>query len=363
MSEKLLLKNLFNQTSVYISQDHMSQYSHYGTGAVDYVPQAGTESPIYAPCNLKVKYTPTINTTNSLENTNTIMFESTEAVEFADGTTAILAISLAHMSDVKYTSMNCASWTTSTTFNKGDVIYYTGSKGGGSTGIHVHVRLAKGTFISPWTHVNSYTVLNTTGTTPMQSDDTFYADDMTITYNSNSSYASASNFNWKFTTPDSEGDGEDGGNDELTGVYLCATRQAFRVRTSPVNGSIITTITTGNSVPIIEFLGKQSDNYQWVKVNYNGTEGYSQLDTYNCYTVSGSPSLILYLDATYYAYRVRTSPVNGSIITTIAVSGRLPITGFLNIQSDNYQWVKVNYNGVEGYSQLDTYNCYTIVTQ
>ena len=184
MSEKLLLKNLFNQTSVYISQDHMSQYSHYGTGAVDYVPQAGTESPIYAPCNLKVKYTPTINTTNSLENTNTIMFESTEAVEFADGTTAILAISLAHMSDVKYTSMNCASWTTSTTFNKGDVIYYTGSKGGGSTEIHVHVRLAKGTFISPWTHVNSYTVLNTTGTTPMQSDDTFYADDMTITYNS-----------------------------------------------------------------------------------------------------------------------------------------------------------------------------------
>ncbi len=70
-----------------------------------------------------------------------------------------------------------------------------------------------------------------------------------------------------------------------TNLKLVATKQAFRIRSSVVSGSIITTIAVGGSVPITEFLGIQSDGYQWVKVNHNGTSGYSQLDTYNCYTI------------------------------------------------------------------------------
>lgn len=70
-----------------------------------------------------------------------------------------------------------------------------------------------------------------------------------------------------------------------TDLKLVATKQAFRIKSSVVSGSIITTIAVGGSALITEFLGIQSDGYQWVKVNYNGTSGYSQLDTYNCYTI------------------------------------------------------------------------------
>ena len=72
-------------------------------------------------------------------------------------------------------------------------------------------------------------------------------------------------------------------------------------------------------------------------------------------TVSG-----LYLNATKQQFRVRASVVNGTQKAMVPVGGRAQITGFLGIQSDGYQWATVNYNGTTGYSQIDTYNCYTI---
>jgi CHAP domain. len=142
-------------------------------------------------------------------------------------------------------------------------------------------------------------------------------------------------------------------------IYLNATKQQFRVRASVVSGAQKAIVPVGGRAEITGFLGIQSDNYQWVSVDYNGVTGFSQVDTKNCYTVTTANSTGRYLNATRQAFRVRASVVNGTQKAMVPVGGRAEITGFLGIQSDGYQWVSVSYNGVTGYSQADTYNCYT----
>ena len=70
-------------------------------------------------------------------------------------------------------------------------------------------------------------------------------------------------------------------------TYLNATKLAFRVRDKAVSGLEKAMVPVGGQAKILSFgVGFENDTYQWVKVLYNGIEGYSQLDTYNAYTLS-----------------------------------------------------------------------------
>lgn len=144
-----------------------------------------------------------------------------------------------------------------------------------------------------------------------------------------------------------------------TGVYLYATKQSFRVRNNPINGATYHTVSVGDRAAITGFLGMYSDGYQWLRVNSRGIDGYAQLDTYNCYTLNGYISS-RWLVATKQSFRVRNAVVSGATQHIVPVGARAQIIEFLPIQSDGYQWVKVIYAGTQGYSQIDTKNCYTV---
>ncbi|MBR2686145.1 MAG: phosphodiester glycosidase family protein [Erysipelotrichaceae bacterium] len=73
-------------------------------------------------------------------------------------------------------------------------------------------------------------------------------------------------------------------------IYLKATNDSFRIRTSPVTGTTLKIVYTGEKVRIKTFAtGYASDGYQWALVEYreNGQthEGWSQVDLNNYYTI------------------------------------------------------------------------------
>lgn len=151
------------------------------------------------------------------------------------------------------------------------------------------------------------------------------------------------------------------GEPSTTGVYLNATRQPFRVRTSPVSGTVNHIVEVGGRAEVTGFLGIESDGYQWLRVKSRNFDGYAQLDTYNCYTLSGYASG-RYLVATKQKFRIRDYPVTGKELAMINIGERVMITEFLPIQSDGYQWVKVNHSIYgQGFAQIDTHNCYTVM--
>lgn len=52
---------------------------------------------------------------------------------------------------------------------------------------------------------------------------------------------------------------------------------------------------------------------------------------------------------------IREQPVTGKVLATVGMNESLEILNFLEgFQSDGYQWAKVKWNGIEGYSQIDT---------
>jgi GH25 family lysozyme M1 (1,4-beta-N-acetylmuramidase) len=70
-------------------------------------------------------------------------------------------------------------------------------------------------------------------------------------------------------------------------VYLKPLKLGANVRSAPVNGKVLATIPKGGRAKIVSFTGEfASDGYEWARVEYNGTTGYSQLDT-KYYVIEG----------------------------------------------------------------------------
>lgn len=62
-------------------------------------------------------------------------------------------------------------------------------------------------------------------------------------------------------------------------VYFKPVKLGANVRSAPVNGKVLVTIPKGAKAKVLGFTGAfASDGYEWAKVEYNGTTGYSQLD-------------------------------------------------------------------------------------
>lgn len=145
-----------------------------------------------------------------------------------------------------------------------------------------------------------------------------------------------------------------------TGYYLNTTSQPVAIRASVVNGQVLKTVPIGNKLEIVEFLEIQSDNFQWAKTKFGTHVGYSQIDTHNAYTISGSGRAI-YLKTTRSSVRLRAGYAGSSTYKIIPKGNQLTINRFENgFQSDGYQWVYGYYDGANGYAQLDTYNAYTL---
>lgn len=62
-------------------------------------------------------------------------------------------------------------------------------------------------------------------------------------------------------------------------VYFKPVKDNVRLRSKPVNGSVLTYIYTGNKAEVLGFTERiESDGYEWAKVRYGKFEGYVQLD-------------------------------------------------------------------------------------
>ena len=146
--------------------------------------------------------------------------------------------------------------------------------------------------------------------------------------------------------------------------YLKTTNDSVFVRTSPVYGSIKATIPVSSSAEIISFIpGFQDNGYQWAFVKYNSMYGFSQIDTYNYYTVSCTANALTYRPLyvinkfSNLTPNIRSSIISGSVLGTIPVNTMTKVTVLLSgFQADGYQWGRVLVNGVNGYAQLDVNN-------
>lgn len=139
-----------------------------------------------------------------------------------------------------------------------------------------------------------------------------------------------------------------------TGLYITANNLAIRIRSNPVDGNILYTVPKGESLKIRFFIsGFQSDGYQWAATEYNGIPGYSQIDTKNCYTVTGyNPNLKL--STQVHGGYIRSSVVNGTILKEVPKNQTITILELLpGFQSDGYQWARTVFDGTPGYTQID----------
>jgi len=363
----LFLANKLLHSNTEISQNDLpgSSKDHEGTGACDYIHDDPAKRTVRAPgVRMKLLWLPEdpeINKRTSLVATNTFILESESEVMFADGTTGILSMSLGHMSDTDYATLKRNYKANHTTdlangsyFDAGEIMYYFGAKGGGSTGVHVHMRIGKGKFLSStvlWRETSAGSnvwMLNTSVHPGLKHDSAFYIDD--FSFKTNGYYSEIiKKMNFKTydpVTPPTESD-----------LYLVAKTTGFRVRESVVNGAEKAMVTKGNKAKIISFVGGfQTDGYQWAKVDYNGAIGYSQMDTkaYMVQRIGSTPNT--YLRALATSFRVRSTPVNGTELAMIYPVNQVTVLDFVeSYQSDGYQWIKVRTSsGIEGYSQLDT---------
>lgn len=67
---------------------------------------------------------------------------------------------------------------------------------------------------------------------------------------------------------------------QTSGMVICTGNKKLNIREQPVNGKVVVTVGKDEFVEVIDFLdGLKSDGYQWAKVKWKDTIGYSQIDT------------------------------------------------------------------------------------
>lgn len=67
---------------------------------------------------------------------------------------------------------------------------------------------------------------------------------------------------------------------ETSGTLIYTGDKKLNIRNQPVSGKIITTVPSDEYIEILDFLdGLKADGYQWAKVKWKDTIGYSQIDT------------------------------------------------------------------------------------
>ena len=115
--------------------DGTHTFSHAGQHALDQGGRDGGVDPVYAPASCVVKrITPSY---------NIVYFETLEKVYCADGTKDYMSWRFMHISDLNLRKLGIR---VGKVFKQGEICYYEGNKGMGSTGTHLHMEVAKGKY-------------------------------------------------------------------------------------------------------------------------------------------------------------------------------------------------------------------------
>lgn len=386
MAKLLLNKLLKNDSNLRITQTAFTggDGSHSHSNCIDVAKSGSNGYVFYAPCKLTLK---AITFSNA---GNTMIYQSNQSMEFADGTTSYFCIGLSHMD----TGNSLLSKPIGSTFEEGSVIYYEGTNadgGNNKTDRHCHIRIGKGTFIAgsgsgneaktglyligKYSGINQYDLNTTSGA--MLMSDAFFSDGMSFTY-SNSEYPylvyPKHRYVWKTTT----GALSSGSSSGIGNVYMypkAVSNGKFYVRKAPNStGTILYTANHSYNefAKIRSFLPrKASDGYQWALVVINGYHGYAQVDlkNWNTLQMNGTTDIRLHAVQSTFTKRPMTNAttVNKSGAgTAVTVPNDAKIYGFLPPQSTDsyYQWATTE-SASSSYpwgraSQLDTLNCYII---
>ena len=115
--------------------DGTHTFSHAGQHALDQGGKDGGVDPIYAPASCIVK-----RITSSY---NIVYFETLNKVYCADGTKDYMCWRFMHMSDANLAKLGIR---VGKTFKQGEICYYEGNKGMGSTGTHLHMEVGRGKY-------------------------------------------------------------------------------------------------------------------------------------------------------------------------------------------------------------------------
>ncbi len=319
----------------------------------------------YAPCKVKVLAIFEINKTGFY---NTVLFGSCDdqgnpkAVKCADGKERILTFGCTHMDRLNVFGLKVGK-----IYNSGERCYMEGNTGI-SYGNHVHMDVAEG-----WHYRRSKRSGQWLLPKLVDISKIFYQlDDWNISRKLNgyafpvvnSRYVET---NEKYKYPDT-----------VTGYAIFTNKLGLRVRDNVVSGKILKTVKKGNELKIRYFLeGFQSDKYQWAATEYQGIEGFSQIDTKNCYSVITSDQSVmvpnsdikitplkLYLNTQSRGAYIRSSVVNGEIIKKVPANKLIQVIELLEgFQSDGFQWCKSKYGKTEGYTQIDVKNWHTFETK
>ena len=352
MAEKLLLKRLINPSLNVVNSSFritgscfQNSGSHSITNCVDIAKGSDTSGySFYAPVDMTCVAVPG-------DASNMAYFESVNDVEFANGQIGKVSMTFGHANNMYVTA--------GTTYSQGTKIYEEGTAN--TKARHCHIRVGKGAFkssklvnngVGPGFSDPQYDINTENG--PMTISDAFYKDNMTVIYGEDEM---KKRFKWRLSSQTRT-------NNQ---VWLNAKYSPFRIRQAPsTSGAQLIMVPEGGRARIVTFLpGIKSDKYQWAFVDYNNGQqyGYAQLDFKNYQTLSRSVfSPDLYLQATIQQFRVRPdiNTISGSVL--VGVGGKALIVGFMGERhSDGYQWARTSYGSVSnGYSQMDTYNCYTV---
>ena len=128
---------LFHMPQLYMTQDEGGDFSHQGTYNIDFLGytvsgyQAG--APLYAPTTMKV-----VATRMFYSGGNTVVFESTNMVNLANGYVDHLTIFFSHDANPPIAIIGAS-------VNQGQICYHTGTYGY-VTGDHVHTCCGQGTY-------------------------------------------------------------------------------------------------------------------------------------------------------------------------------------------------------------------------
>lgn len=123
-------KLIFPMKVMNITQGVNGALSHRGTNAIDNAGKDTGIDEVYAPCTMKCVYK------DNEKNGNACFFESTEKVQFANGSIDFASFLFIHDNDINDIKIG-------EHFSKGQVVYQEGTAGK-ATGNHVHIEVKRG---------------------------------------------------------------------------------------------------------------------------------------------------------------------------------------------------------------------------
>lgn len=170
----------------------------------------------------------------------------------ADGVERVVTIALTHSGK---------SFALYHVYKPNEVMYQEGTAGY-ATGNHIHLEVASGAQKTKYkdTKLNVWRMAN-----EMDPRKAFYIDDSVTTVKS------THGLTFKHCR------GSKVQEDDM--IYFKPVKDNVRLRSAPVNGSVLTYIYKGNRAEVISFTNRiESDGYEWAKVRYGKFTGYVQLD-------------------------------------------------------------------------------------